>query len=212
MGNMFLRIFIAILLGLIVIELLLIGAQFANSHTYKTPQPTPKISVLATPVPLSSPKPPFFTNPIQWNFADSKDPNSMQNTQLLYLESNPLPGIKITGIEWISEHENITNEKLAELKDIETEYLKTLNELNWKQSIDIQNKQLSAISADGALGGITGNLKSDDKNLTVLVLDGQIIKSESSSNAAINCPCNYTMRIFMSNPIPLSELDRYLKE
>lgn len=205
-----------VLLFLIFIsELILITPHFINN------QPEEVVAEKAQPIEIPSPTPITTSilpvdaiSDLSWKVVESTDPSSILQTTktLLYTRfGSPINNLSITGSEW--ESSGVVTAEMDNTADIRRAYTSMLSDAGWVQQLKYDDKTVKVIAADGPSGGIMGYLKETDNAMQVIIIDHMITPlSEPSRQSQSLCPCEYTYRVFISNPIPVADVLKEYKE
>lgn len=152
--------------------------------------------------------PPFAPDSTNWEFANTKDPQSIagigHNTFLFDENDNLIPNLAITGTEWVNTQTFSTKKELQSSEDLTGYYLKKLQEDRWDYSLTINDKIMRGVAANNPMGNVLAYIKEEENGIRLFVLSTQRDKDD--------CPCTITSRIFLSNPIKTSIImDNYGK-
>lgn len=149
-----------------------------------------------------------------WKNIPSTDQNSIQNSSkdsMIYSNNEPL-SVPISGKEYVATKKNLSTQDESTLyNNFKNFYDQQLTTTGWEQQIKYSNQQLTTIVADGITGNMWGYLKISNGTLGIFVLSRNITFLVGTSIEPPSCPCNVEYRVFISNPIPSSELEKATK-
>jgi len=144
--------------------------------------------------------PPLYSK-LKWREVNTGSNTSLYSdikNNILYYKSEVLK-LNIAGQEWTA-----LEDKEGEFeKDYEQELIKN----NWSSELPFNEDRLQTINAGGPIGGIWGYIKITGKKMRIIVLSMERTSPKTGKLTDI-CPCNHAYHIFISNVIPMTEIEK----
>jgi len=146
-----------------------------------------------------------------WKTVLPTDQNSIlrySKNSMVYSDSAPLP-LSMKGQEFIAIKKSLSSDQESSLyKDFISFYDQKLSQTGWEQQIEYKNSSLSTIVTDGINGNTWGYLKISNDTLGVFILSRIVEFHGKAITQPPSCPCDVEYRIFISDPIPTSEIKK----
>jgi hypothetical protein len=202
-----------VFIGIIVIVVILVSiGLYIVSRARDTANSAFSPTTIPNQVPSQSQIDTFKPPPLYPEFEWKKNGKTTYEDNILY-DSTHFEDIeyKPTGEEWVFGKENIEEpDEVFEFSQSFTNYYTDeLTETGWDYYVNLGNRKVSGLMADGVGGGVVTYLKQSGNNMRSIVLETYTTyRGKATEEVPFSCPCDVEFQVFISDIFSTTDIER----